>query len=346
MRLVLDGLTAFEFWMCAISNNNRLYVKAPSPSLTLFEAKSGREISQIVERTGGKEGRIELLVREPEERRQTKILRCNYWGHRPIPPRSLCHIGDGLYVISPELCVVRLARLLPRLEFLRATTDLLGIYAYSFTDRQDLIGRKQILNLASLEAYLNDASGLPGTKLVRQALSWLPERSASPRETTMDLCLALPTRLGGQGLMPFEANFEVKPSDDAKMLTQKRRLSADVAWSRRDLFLEYNSNKHHDTEEQMEFDFEKITTFDKMGKRVIPISTRQFNDYEAFQAIADEARSVLGVRDRYADDVAEKRRRTHGELIRLEREQRERPPLAETARWRFLLPYLDLENPI
>lgn len=346
MRLVLDGMTAFEFWMCTVSCHAHRYVELPNPGLTSFESKSAAEITRILERTEGECGALELLVRDADERRRTSQIRCTLWGKRRLPPRSLCHIGDGVYAVSPELCALRLALLLPRPEYLRALAGLLGIFTFSLSNREDLVSREPILTKARLAEYFENVEGVPGLKQARQALAWVPERSASPRESTMDLCLALPTRLGGQALYPFEANYEVRPDDKSRLLTQKRSLVADVAWPDAGLFLEYNSSKHHDTEQQKEFDFEKITTFQSMKKTVMPVSTRQFNDYHAFSAISDRIRTELGKRDRNAGRWEDKREALHRELLRLERRQRLSPRLLDTARWRFLLPYIDMENPL
>ena len=341
MRLVLDSTSAHAFWMSASATTGWRIVKSPCPQLTSFDGKSCSTISNSMSQLDGQPGSLDLLVSTSKERRTSDWIHCRTWGDRPLPPGSLYEIGDGLFVVSPELCLVRLAVTLPRLEFLRAMTDLVGIYSLSFSDRQDLIQREPLTNKEKISSFLDSCKGIPGASTVRRALNWIPERSASPRETSMDLELALPTKLGGQGMPPFKANHRIDMDPAAAVLTTKSYLVADVAWVEEGQMLEYNSSKFHDDENQKEFDFEKITALRRMEKTVTPVSTRQYNSYPAFSSIVDGLRKSLGVRDRCGSQVYELRSRTHSELLRIERKQREEAPLIDQAVWRWLYPRLD-----
>lgn len=343
MRLVLDGKTAFEFWMSVTRRplaGRELEERGPA-ILSTFEDFTCADLEEAFLKNGGVEGAIEVIVADPCERRQGKALVCRSLGHgRTLPSRSVLPIGAGLYAVAPELCVIRLAVQLPRLEFLRAFTDLLGIFCLSKLDRTNLISREPILTLTDMREFLDKVKGFPGTKLVRKALDWVVERSASPRETTMNLLLRLPTRMGGYGLPSLEANYRFDLEGDAAYLTSKSYLVADVAWPEANLVLEYNSSKHHDNEEQKEFDFDKITAMQHMGKTVIPVSTRILNDYEAFSAVARDVRNKLGIRNRSTEAMEQRRKETHEELMELERKQRDAANLIDAARWKFLIPRL------
>lgn len=345
MHIVLDGPSALTYWMCSLSTDGARYIEAPNPRLSDFSDRSCRSISDAINRAGGEQYGLSLLSRGHSERRLSGLITCSSWGAKPLPPHSICKIGDGVYAVSPELCVVRLATMLSRLELVRAATDLMGTYTHSFTDRQQLIDRSTpLLTRASLADYLQSATGVRGARETKRILNQLVERSASPRETSMDVCLQLCTRMGGEGLPPLKANEQVDLSKEALSLTRKKFLVADVTWvvGEKELYLEYNSNKHHDTEEELEFDFEKITAMRHDGKTVIPVSTRQFNDYAVFSTIVKGIRKTLGVRDKYGDRVAESRRATHARLLEIERRHRNLPNLSEQAVWRYLFGYLDL----
>ena len=345
MRLVLDGFSALYFWMSAATTTNWVAVDLPNPQLTRFDGTAPGELSRSIALAEDKRiDTLDLLVGHAGERRRTATINCRTWGDRPLPQKSIYQIGSDLFVISPELCMVRLAVTVPRLELYRYIAELMGIYALSFTDRQDLIQREPLTNREKVRQVLEQCKGVPGARAVRDVLRWIPEGSASPRETSMDIELAMPTRLGGQGLPPFMANYKIDLSESAVLLTVKKYLVADVAWPDKGWFLEYNSSKHHDSEEQKEFDFEKITTLGRMKKTVVPISTRQYNDYDAFSSIVDGVREGLHVRDRYAYKAEGRRRETHEALLRIERRQREQPPLIDLASWQLLLPRLDLEG--
>ena len=342
MRLVLDGMSAFEYWMSSLQRPAYGTSDNPTSVLTSFEGRECRELGEALLRTGGTPGSIDLLVSNCPSRSYSAWVHCRSVGEsRTLPQGSIMQIGSGLYVISPELCVLRLATQLPRLEFLHAFASLLGIYSFSIQNRQDLFERKPILTKADMQQYLKTTEGFPGHRIAQRALKWVTEHTASPRETTMALVLRLPSRSGGHGLPEFEANRKVSLSDEAAPLTTKTYVIADIAWYKDGLFLEYNSSKHHDNEEQMEFDFEKITAMQRDRKTVIPISTRQFNSYEAFESIVNGIRKRLGSDGRKTDSIAERRRGTHYKLLEIERRQRTSPSLIETARWRYLLPRID-----
>ena len=347
MRLVLDGISAFEFWMNAVERPALGEIRPTHAQLTSFERSDRLAIAKAFRNNDGIEGPMHLLVQNPEERRHSASMICRCLGsHTFVSADSLVYTGGGIFVISPELCVLRLAVQLPRLEFLRAFTDLLSIFSLSSLDRQELISRKPILTKDDMRRYIEQVGPMPGCKLVEHAIDWVVERSASPRETSMDLDLALPTKLGGQGLPPFAANYQYPLDENAKLITRRNYLIADVAWPERHMTLEYNSSKHHDNEEQKEFDFDKIAAMIRMKEACIPISNNNFSTYDSFASIVGGVREVFGLRDRYSSDVDARRRKTHEELLKIERRQRYSPSLFETARWRYLQPRMDVSTPI
>ena len=345
MRLTLDGMSAFEYWMSVLQTPSFSTSWGPAAAFTSLEGRECRELGQALLRTDGTPGSIDLLVNADSNRSHSSWVHCRCVStSHTLPQGSIIQIGSGLYVVSPELCVLRLATQLPRLAFLHAFTSLLGIYSFSSLDRQDLLERKPILTKARMQQYLNDTEGIPGHRIAQRALPWVTERTASPRETTMALALRLPSKTGGHGLPEFEANCKVSLSEEAALLTTKSYVVADVAWPDDDIYLEYNSDKHHDNDEQLEFDFEKITAMQRDGRIVVPISTRQFNSYEAFASIVNGVRKHLGVRCRMTDEVVERRRSTHHKLLEIERSQRTSPSLINTARWKYLFPRIDSDS--
>ena len=345
MRAVLDGFSAYEFWMSSLSGSGH-YLDLPNPRLTEFDGSSScGDLSHLIQRQDGKDGFLHLLVHNKAERRKADNIICHCWGSKPLPPRAICEIGDGLYAVSPELCLLRIAPFVTRLELLRATSNLMGDFCFSFLDRISLIQREPLITKEDMRSFLQHCKGLSGARLTAQAVEWAIERAASPREVSVGLAMNLPSRAGGQNLGPIEANVPVPLNDNSRPLTTKRYLVADVGWEQdKNLFVEYNSDKFHDTEEQKQYDFEKITALQRMGKVVVPISTRQFNDYEAFASISSGLRSRLGKRDRSANKYESVRRKTHEELLAVERRQRQDANLRETSRWQALIPRLDFDN--
>ena len=336
MRLVLDGLTALEYWLSNLPPKKPRPLRSPTPQLTDFAGTTCHKIKTFFEDNGGQHETLSLLVDNQKKRRQSDNLICRSWNGRPMPPRSLYSVGSEIFVVGPELTLVRSAPSLSRLELLRAATDLCGIYAKDADKRIDLVKRTPVTSVATISNYLSDLGAAKGAGLVKAILPWVVEGSASPRETSMDMELRLPTRAGGQAFPTFHANERIDPSSEFANLTRRSYLVGDAVWKDPKLVFEYNSSKHHDTDEEMEFDFEKITTLQAMGYQVVTVSTRHFNDFDLFASVVSACKANIGIRDRYASEVYEARRTTHEEILAVERAQRNLPSLVETARWKFI----------
>lgn len=345
MRLVLDGITAYEYWMLY---NNR-YAHGTDimmkQRLTSFEKVTSTELGEAIAKNEGKPGPMHLLVESAKDRRRSKWFSCHVWSSStPLPPNSIHNIGPSLYVESPELCMVRLAATIPRYELYHKVSNMLGLFAFDFWERMSLVEREPITTIESAKAYLQMVPHARGVRALRQALTSVSERCRSPRESTLALLLKMPTRLGGQSLPPFEVNARLNLSNDARPLTTRRYLEGDVVWRSKNAVLEYNSDEWHLDAVHIMTDMEKIATLQRMGVTVFPMTTRQFDDYEAFETIIQGIRNALGVRDRDADLVRGRRQLLHYDLMEIERTEREEPVLSETSRWKYLAPRLDVAD--
>ena len=336
MDLVLDGPTALEFWRSSLVAARPRALRYAPALLTDFGSISTAIIASRMAYTEGTPGPIDLLMDSPGERRVSPAINCRAWTGGALPRGSIYRISDRLAVVGPELALVRSATGLTRLELVRAATDLCGTFSINAEHRMDLQERAPVTSVSRIRSYLESLPRVNGARLLRAVTPWLIEHSASPRETSMSLALSLPTRMGGQGLPHHAANERIDLSAESVRLTRRAYLVGDAVWSHEKLVLEYNSNKHHDTEEELEFDFEKITALQSLGYTVLPVSTNHFNDYDAFFTIVQDCRRKLHVRDRRAAEADEKRRVLHAQLLADERDQRARPSLADTARWRYL----------
>ena len=354
MRCVLHGITALEYWRSSLATpaSEGNASAQPAPTGKVYGARAMDSIEGVEEglaQTDGEPGKLHLLVSSRNDARETEHLACHVWNERgTLPSGSIVEVGDGVDVVSPELCLVQLAPFVTRLQLFRAVTDLCARYCIRYDDRMALVQRDPVTSLEKIASLLEQIPGTIGTKPVRSALNWCLEGSRSPRETTMNLFLHLPSRLGGKQLPRFHPNMRIDLEGGAALLTRRSYLEGDAVWlddqDRPRCVVEYNSDEWHDTEEAMEFDFEKITALESMGMTVIPISTRQFNSYDALDEAVRTIRAALGMdrpprrgRGPRSGKIDMRCASTHAELLAEERRQRGLPPLAETARWRFVL---------
>lgn len=342
MRLVLDGETAYEYWMHVNPRYAYEVDSSPRQLLTQFDGLTSLEVSQAVDRQDGIAGALHLMVSSAGERRNSHNVECHVWScKQPLPPKSIYSIGPGLYVVSPELCLVRIAPTLSRLELLHRMTNMLGLFAFDFWERLELMERKPITTTRAIDRYLHKIDGAKGAKAVRHALSSVQERCRSPRESDLCLNLGMSSRLGGQALPPFEVNRRIELTDKARPLTTKHYLECDVVWMSRRTVVEYNSDEWHLNTEQTLGDLEKIAALQRMGMTVFPVTTRQLSNYAAFKALVQGLRKALGVRNQESSALDKRRACLHADLMDIEHREREQPVLGNTARWQFLQPRLD-----
>ena len=106
--LVLDGRTALEYWMSDAAVMGRDHIGVSSARLTDFDSLSCGNMSRRMDRLGARPGALELLVRNPDERRESDWVHSRAWGRHPLPHGSIVEVGDRVAVISPEICAIRL----------------------------------------------------------------------------------------------------------------------------------------------------------------------------------------------------------------------------------------------
>ena len=329
MHIMLDGMTAFEYWRSSLSLPCPRVAKTITGQFTTFSGRERSELNKQLELRDELPGEMELLARNYTERGSLQQLIVHAWGDKPLPRSSIYEIGEGISVISPELTLVRIAPRLTRLELVRAANDLCSCYCHSYYDHTSLVPHDEpATSIKRIAAFTDSLSGVKGARPVRQVLAWTIENTASPRETTMAAGLVLPTKLGGQGLPHFEANLRIDLIDEVRATTTRSYLVGDAVWEDPGIVLEYNSDKYHMAFEEKLLDLEKITALQTMGMLVLPITTRQFNNYDALHAVVVRVREALKIRDRYSEAVEPK--------------MLPRYSLSSTARWSWLLPRLGL----
>lgn len=128
----------------------------------------------------------------------------------PLPPGSAVRVCDDVVCASPELVAVQMAPSLTFLELVFLLSELLGLYAICPESEEGMFQRQVPLTTPErLLSYLDALGTLPGTGLVRRALTCACVRSGSPRETKLALRLGLRPGLGGYGLNVLAMNEPV-----------------------------------------------------------------------------------------------------------------------------------------
>lgn len=341
MRLVLCGISAYEFWHSSLSIASPDFEGFLSTSkLTDFSHDTCADVNKLLVNMGGSlNGKLHVLVGNKQDRRVAPNIVCHSLPTGFTPPKgSIYQVSDEIAVVSPGLCFLQLAGCFNDELLVRAGCDLTSLYRRDFSRWRDLIQLDDApFTKQDLLDYLDSVSGLRGQIRAKRIARQVVDRTRSPRETSMALMMSMPTRCGGYQLPGIIANADIPLGDEVGNLARRGRVECDILLQNGDV-IEYNSNTHHDTEEQLEFDFEKITALQCVGRTVIPVSTRQFNDFAKFDTIMTTVADRLELRRRLAsDEVLALRPKLHARLLSDERGQRSGENMIETASWRLVM---------
>lgn len=264
--------------------------------------------------------RLELLVSDPASRVRAKDI----WTHtqqEALPASSFVHVGNGVWVVSPEHLCVQLAPALTRVELLVLLGELLGTYALH--ERGICSRPASLMTAESLSSHLDALGDFRGAREVRDALTHAPLNSASPMETKLFLRISLPYRLGGYAL-PVQAlneRVEVERIGEAGRLGERRPdimllpgngATADCAF----VAIEYDGEVHL-TRARQAADQRRSNEILACGGREYRVNKELYDDLAYMDELIGRVARDLGRKpSRVTLAVGEKRRRLRGELKR------------------------------
>lgn len=101
---------------------------------------------------------------------------------RDLPKWSFCSLGGDVYLCSPELCFVLLARGGDLMRLLAVGSELCGTYALRPDGSGGFVRRPGLTTTSDLATYLDHVGRRHGCRLARQALGALVDGLATPRE--------------------------------------------------------------------------------------------------------------------------------------------------------------------
>ena len=231
-------------------------------------------------------------------------------GH-PLPEGSLIDVGGGLFVCSPELCFFQMASQLRFAKLLELGFELCGTYILPVQGvhgegadeaKMQLYNRTPLTSKERLSAFLAHAEGVFGQRRFSKVLQFIVDRSASPRETTLFLLLALPYKYGGYGFPKPELNAKVMPTKAAKEMSSKKFFRCDLFWPEHNVAVEYESDLIHLTPQKIASDSMKRNSLIAMGITVITVTNKQIVSTVEFERVAKQLAVSLGRRLRNGEN--------------------------------------------
>ena len=295
----------------------RLLQRLPPDEVTAARRLSGGEVrppsattaglAELSRRLGGaSRGPVDVLVpfgawRPADERVRAHV--CSRLAN--LPGGSFLRLPGGMLVPSPELAYVQSMR---QLDF--AHRVLLGLILCGTYRVARGIARYEVPQLVSegrLRSHLDRCPPIDGVGLARDALAWVRDGSASPRESILCMLASMPTCRGGFGLGLPELNGRITLSGPAARVARRRWVRCDLLWRRDGVALEYDSDEFHSA--RRADDVDRSQALGMMGIRVVTVMTSQFDSFERLSGCMLVLGRALGRRMRRAPDRVVRARR-------------------------------------
>ncbi len=228
-----------------------------------------------------------------------------------LPQDSFCWVENGLYVCSPELCLVLLGRGGCALHLVELACELCGTYSIAHDQSGSFVNRPQLLSCDRMGEYLDALGPRHGCAAARKAIALAADGSDSPRETSMFLSFTLPSSMGGFGFPKPTLNGRIELSRESQKALGKSYLVPDEVYRDADghilAIAEYDGKQYHlltsDADgEGMTIDVGKVLSDDQRrevirdeGIDLVSVRTEDTLDFERFEQKAMRLGRLLGI---------------------------------------------------
>lgn len=227
----------------------------------------------------------------------------------PLGLGSLCKIGHGEYVFTPEMCFYQVASV--SVTTLKGKVDarvrivavillgleLCGCYSLS-TSKRGFFDRKPLTSVSRLVRTAFELSSCYGISRMREALPWILDGSRSPKESQLYLILCLPAELGGFGLPKPELNHTIDVGRISDGFFAHREIcTVDFYWAFARLVVEYDSKAFHADlgTDKVQRDDARADALRELGYDVVTITHDDLFDEQRLHAKAEGIAQRLGV---------------------------------------------------
>ncbi|MBQ6453414.1 MAG: hypothetical protein IJJ14_03545 [Coriobacteriales bacterium] len=277
MQVIISHESAIEFWLtwgdiypgvpCSVPRGYRLQLSAAEiPGLALTMP-------------------LHVLIAGQEQRRSDP-LRCHIL--EKLPPKSLRQVGNGIYVVCPELAFMQLAAASARdeRELIVRGTQLCSQYSLDSTKENGLRPHAPHSSTKAIADFAAANPGLRGAHRAFQLGKRLLDGSRSPMEGKLGLTMGLPHRLGGYSEADFEMNGIVQLSNKGEAMLRRPSCECDLIWRKLGIVLEYDSDQHHSRQPDLKRDTRRREALRVSGLDVTVVTGDLFNSYTWMDELA------------------------------------------------------------
>ena len=214
----------------------------------------------------------------------------------PLPQGSFVRLSQQIYIASPELSFLQACAEMPFYQAILYGCALCGTFALDSESKSGTAPRPTLTSRKKLERFVGQCAGLPGARVAANALRYVCDGSASPRESKSALLLGLPLCHGGYGLPSFELNPELAIPPKLQKMAGRKTFRIDCLWRDQRVALEYDSDAGHLASSERCDDSTKRAALREMGYSAFELTKLQVDSRPLMDATVDSLRRLLGVR--------------------------------------------------
>ena len=321
MEAILCDQTALDYWRqrsepCgSVASARRTESAQPKhKGAVRIDTPSAASVADLASWGLVDRDKVCLLVTKPEQRR--RLLGVSYTTcHGPFPANSFEPALARVFVTSPELLFVLLAKRLSFVQLLEVGFELCG--SYRLMDGIPSYDLEPLTTAARLRSFAKRAEGIHGRTAAIKAAQWIVDGSGSPAETALAIVFGLPCRYGGYGLGGFLLNSELALNAPAAHMLGRDALRPDFYWPAAKYPAEYDSSLYHSSRDQAEYDERRRNAYAAMGTSVAVIRPRHLIDSALLDEAAASIRKNIGQKQyRLPAMYAEHKSELHAEAFR------------------------------
>jgi hypothetical protein len=186
---------------------------------------------------------VQVLVKEPSDRRKNRVLRGHCWSSG-LPEKSLVFVAPGLYACAPEFSYLQESRRLSIPLSSLFGMEIVGSFVRDGASEYGCRTAQPATDIEAVRNFVRKASGKPGARKARMALRFVLEGSRSPQESKCALLLSLPKRYGGFGLPKPLLNPRIETNPEYQQTGLSEPRYCDIYYPRGRLDIEYNGAQH------------------------------------------------------------------------------------------------------
>ena len=210
---------------------------------------------------------------------------------------SYIRLTEDVYVATPELCFLQMARGLGLLKLVLAGCRLSAVQVPSANGGQDHEIVPAATSSRRISWYLDHfaTKNAPGLDIARKAAGLVIDRTASHRESQVAMVFFLPSELGCFELEPAECGTEIKVDPELQRHTHQSSYYPDFYWPGHKLVLEYDSNAWHATRTGLNHDSERDAAYGAMGLTAISLTNGQLGNTHLLDTVYMRLCQKMGI---------------------------------------------------